>query len=379
MAVHPLPDLSVLRRSTSGNRVTFFDDGEKLFEQKALAIRTARERVWIETFLFTPDWVGRATLDLLCDAARRGCDVILLFDQAGSHITNFGFYKPLLDAGGQVAIFNPLPPWRRYGRRFGSYFKNRDHRKTAVMDGAGFCGGHNFSQSYMGPLPHHFYDISVRVEGPAVRDLAGIFLDSFTETTRDARPLPPAPAPFPDGVPVRASAFDARRGIMDLIEDYHQLLNEAREEALLIFGYFVPTDALRAPIIAAAERGVRVRILTAGASDLPITRWAGQHTYGPMLAAGVRIFQLQHPHLHAKTMVVDQRLCLVGSFDVNRFERRNTAEAAVIVDDAELARAIAGGYAACMQRSEEVTLEDRKNTSRLARAGEWLSWKALGI
>jgi cardiolipin synthase A/B len=153
-------------RGTVGNRVRLFDDGTLLFQEKSDAIRSARERVWIETFLFTPDDTGRATLRLLCDAAQRGCDVVLLFDQAGSHVTNFGFYRPLVDAGGVVAIFNPLPPWRRYGRRIGSYFKHRDHRKKAVMDDVAFCGGHNFSQSYMGPPPHRFYDMTVKLQGP---------------------------------------------------------------------------------------------------------------------------------------------------------------------------------------------------------------------
>ncbi|HEV2130446.1 MAG TPA: hypothetical protein VGR27_05065, partial [Longimicrobiaceae bacterium] len=73
--------------------MTLFDDGEALFEEKADAIRNARERVWIETFLFTRDKTGPATLDLLADAARRGCDDVLLFDQIGSHATNLGFYR----------------------------------------------------------------------------------------------------------------------------------------------------------------------------------------------------------------------------------------------------------------------------------------------
>jgi cardiolipin synthase A/B len=365
---------------TAGNHVRLFDDGALLFQEKSDAISAARERVWIETFLFTPDDTGRATLRLLCDAARRGCDVVLLFDQAGSHVTNLGFYRPLVETGGVVAIFNPLPPWQRYGRRIGSYFKHRDHRKTAVMDDVAFCGGHNFSQSYMGPPPHRFYDMTVKLQGPCVRDLAALFLESLHATRPDeTRPLPASPRPLEGGVPVRATGFDARRGAAPLIDDYRTILDDARDEALLIFGYFAPDADLVAPIIAAAKRGVRVKLLTAGASDLPFTRWAGQHTYHALLSAGVRIFQLQDPHLHAKSMAVDGLVCMVGSFDINTFQRRNTRESAVIVEDTRLARDIAIGFASCLQRSREITLHDRQQKWKLARAAEWLSHRALRI
>jgi phosphatidylserine/phosphatidylglycerophosphate/cardiolipin synthase-like enzyme len=81
--------------ATDGNRLTLFDEGEALFEQVAEAMRTARARLWVETFILTPDETGRATLAMMSDAARRGCDVVLLFDQLGSHVTNLGVYRPL--------------------------------------------------------------------------------------------------------------------------------------------------------------------------------------------------------------------------------------------------------------------------------------------
>jgi cardiolipin synthase A/B len=368
-------------RGTDGNAVVMIDDGERLFEEKAAAIREARERVWIETFLFTPDETGRETLRLLCDAARRGCDVVLMFDQAGSHITNFGFYRKLEEAGGQVVIFNPLPLWRRYGRRIGSFFKHRNHRKTAVMDGVAFCGGHNFSQSYMGPGPQHFYDITVRLEGPCVSDVGALFLESMRQATGEqtrAISRPPYPAEV-GGAQVRISAFDAHLGVKDLVRDYQEMVASAREQLTLIMGYFVPDDILIAPLIAAAERGVDVRVLTAGKSDLPFTRWAGQHRYDELLAAGVRIFQLQEPHLHAKCMVVDGRWSIVGSFDVNTFERRNTREAAVVIDDRAIAADLCRAFASCMGRSREVTPDSREQRLKVKRALEWVSYRAMRI
>jgi cardiolipin synthase A/B len=383
----------MLDEATGGNRALLFDDGARLLAAVAEAIDGARERVWVETFLFTPDETGRRALQLLTDAARRGCDVILLFDQLGSHVTNLGFFRPVEEAGGRVAIFNPLPPWRRWGRALGRFGRYRDHRKVVVTDDVAFCGGHNFSTGYMGPPPHHFYDMTVRLEGPCVAELARLFLDSFTHATGETRP-PPRPAaatgaPLP-GVPVRVLAHDPHfrgtgrpaapgRPAGDLLAAYTHLLDTAREDVLLVMAYFIPDATLRAPLLRAAARGVTVRALTAGKVDFPTIRWAGQYTYDGLLAAGIRIHQLQEPALHAKALVVDGALCMVGTFDVNTLERRNTAEAAVLIRDPALATAIADGYAACLPRSREVTLAERRQRSRLMRAVEWAAYRSKRV
>gem|GEM_PF-1225458 len=365
--------------SSVGNRATLFDSGESLFREISERIRSARERVWIETFLFMPDEVGNATIELLADAARRGCDVVLIFDQIGSHRTNFGAYKPVVEAGGRVAIFNPLPFWRRYGRRFGSFFRDRDHRKIAIIDDVGFCGGHNFSGAYMGPPPQHFYDITIRVEGPCVRDLASVLNDSFGAATGESLRLPEAPPAIEGGSPASVMGLDLTRGVDALMRAFRGAMDDARDEVTMIFAYFVPDAPLCEPIIAAAERGVRIRILTAGANDFPFVRWAAQHTFDRLLKAGIRIYQLQEPILHAKAMVIDSELCMVGSFDLNKFERRNNAEVAMMMRDGGLARGLEDCFLSCLPRSREITREDRQNTSLPARSVEWLSYRVHRI
>jgi cardiolipin synthase A/B len=361
--------------ASAGNVVVLYDDGHELFQEIALAIRGATRRVWIETFLLTPDEIGRTVIDLAADAAHRGCDVILLFDQAGSHITNLGFFRPVEEAGGRVGIFNALPPWRRYGRRLGSMVRHRDHRKIIVADDVAFCGGHNLSGSYLGPPPVYFYDLSLKLRGPCVRDLARVLLGSFAAATGETRALPPAPTPLRGGVPARALAHDGTRGVHELLDAYHSLLESAREEALLMFAYFLPDEVLRAPILAAAERGVRVTLVTAGDTDVPAVRIAGQHTYDSLLSAGVRIFQLHERNLHAKAMVIDGERSLVGSFDVNQLQRRGTAEVAVLVEDATLAGQLRSTILACAEASEEITTASREKRSRVGRTMEWALYR----
>jgi cardiolipin synthase A/B len=362
---------------TAGNRVVLLDEGETLFDLTLEAIRRARDRVWIETFLFMPDRTGRAVLDALAEAAARGCDVVLLFDQLGSPVTSLGFYRKVQDAGGTVGIFNPLPPWRRLGSRLGPWLKHRDHRKVVVIDDVGFCGGHNFSAAYMGPPPHRFYDMTLQLEGPAVRELGGLFLESLERTTGETRALPPAGAAAPGGAAVRVLGHDGTRGGSELSEAYARILDGASHRVVLVMAYFIPDQPLREPILRAARRGVQVDLLTTGSTDLPPARWAGQHTYTSLLRAGVRIHELKDPKLHAKAMAVDGELALVGSFDINTFERQNTAEVAVLVRNPRIATAIERGFRSSLPRSEQVTASDWAARSRLRRPLERLSYRLL--
>jgi cardiolipin synthase A/B len=368
----------MLEDQAAENRVTFFDDGEALFEAMKAAIEGAQKRVWVETFMMVPDRTGRETIQLLSDAAMRGVDVVLLFDQAGSHVTNLGFFRPLEKAGGSVAIFNPLRPWQRWGRRSGPYVRYRDHRKTMIADDVGFCGGHNFSRAYMGPPPHSYYDMSVRLEGPAVTELARVFIDSLEKAGGRRRPLPHPPA-IPDGVPVQVVAQDAPHGQRDVTRAWERLMDSATESALLVMAYFAPDTPLCAPLLRAAGRGVSIDLLTVGATDFPFVRWAGETAYEQLLRAGVRIYRLQEPKLHAKAAVVDGQLCMVGSFDVNTFERRNTAEVALVTRDIHLAAGIRGGFQRSLPRCERVLLEEWVNRSRFRRGLDRASWKLLRI
>jgi cardiolipin synthase A/B len=141
--------------------------------------------------------------------------------------------------------------------------------------------------------------------------------------------------------------------------------------------YFVPDGRLRAPLLAAAARGVDVRLLTAGATDVPPARWAGEHVYGGLLAAGVRIWQLQEPSLHAKAMVVDGAHALVGTFDVNTAERQHTMEGAVLAEDCALSARIERAFENCLPRSVRIDPDEWARRSRVSRSLQWLSYRIL--
>lgn len=357
--------------SVAGNRLTLFTDGDEAFEAAYDAIRSARERVWLETYIFEPDVVGNTARDALVDAARRGCSVILLVDQWGSPRIDHDYVRPIIEAGGRAAVFNPVLPWRNVGRKLASVL-HRDHRKILIADDVGFCGGANVSLDYGGPGPELFFDMTLRVAGPAVRDLAAVFLESLELADGDPPPLPARPAEVWDGSPAQVLALNRKDGRRDLDNVLEAALATSASQCLVMTPYFVPPTWFTRGLTAASRRGVDVRVLTAGRSDVPLARVAGRHLYRKLLEAGVRVFEMQDPILHAKSMTIDGRFGIVGSYNVDAYGSKHNLEVGIASTDPDLARRIAEEFDRRAASSEEILLDAWLDRPRRVRLAEWL-------
>lgn len=359
-----------------GNRLTLYSDGDEAFRVMHRAILNARERVWLETYILEPDEVGLAVMEALTDAARRGCDVILLYDRWGSPKVRTRHTAPIREAGGRVAVFNPLLPFRKIGRQIGTLL-HRDHRKILIADSIGFCGGYNVSAEYGGPGPEVFYDLLLRVEGPEVRALAGVLLESYHDATGEHCALPPpVPPVHANGAFAQALALDAREDEQGLNRAVRQALREAEKRCYLITPYFVPPPWFIEELGATSERGVDVRVLTAGRSDVPAMRVAGRHIYGPLLQRGVRIYEMQHPLLHAKALTLDGVDSIVGSYNVDQYGSRHNQEVGLATEDPGLAADLEREFKACLTRSREVDYAWWNARPPLARLAQWLLYQA---
>ena len=364
--------------ASEGNRLALYTDGDAAFQTAYETIERARQRVWLEMYILEPDEVGRRLVEALVAAARRGCDVILLFDRFGSPRFRARHAAPISKAGGRVALYNPLFPWRKMGRKIAP-FSHRDHRKILIVDDVGFTGGRNISTEYGGPGPERFHDVTLRLEGPCVRDLASVFLDSLYRATRTVPPLPPPTPPYPDGVFVDVLELSARTHERDLDRAIETLIEQARRCCYVATPYFIPPTWFRQALLHAVHRGVDVRILTAGESDVPHARTAGRHLYGGLLAGGARIFEMQNPILHAKYLTIDGYHSIVGSYNIDQFGGKHNLEVGVAVRDPALAHALEAEFHANLERSIEVTLDAWKNRSWLTRLLQWFLYQLARI
>ncbi len=368
---HTLRRLRPLGGVSRDNALELFCDGDELFESMWSAIAAARRRVVLATYILEPDRVGFRTLAELTAAAARGVDVQLHLDAVGSLGLDDEEVGDLREAGGRVERFNPIPKLRARLSRW----IVRDHRKILVVDGEiGFCGGMNVGEEYAGERygTGEFRDAHLRIEGKAALDLEALLEPRPRRAARPAFELAPAGRRGGFVQVLDSNKWRKRRAIQRAL---CYTLSRARDRCWLTSPYFLPSRRVRRAITKAAQRGVDVRILTAGRSDVPIVRLAGRHVYGRFLRAGVRIFELRRRVLHAKTATIDRVYASVGSFNLDVLSDRHNLEVTVSTLDRELTRKLDGEFERDLAQSREVTLENWERRGLFARFLGWAVYK----
>lgn len=341
-----------------GNRVTAFQNGDQIFPAMLEAIRGARRTINMETYIYWSGDTGQAFADALCERARAGVAVHLVVDWAGSIRMDDALLGTMQDAGVRVEHYRPLR-WYNLGR-----LNNRTHRKLLVVDGrVGFTGGVGIADQWSGHAqdPDHWRETHFRVEGPVVAQLQSAFNDNWIKTTGE---LLNGPDHFP---PLeRAGDMDAHLFIASPAggsESMHLMYLQAVAAAVrsidLCAAYFVPDHLIAQALLAARQRGVRVRVLLPGPHiDSETVRLSSRASWGPLLEGGVGIHIYQPTMIHVKLLVVDEELVSVGStnFDIRSF--RLNDEASLNVYDRGFAEAMTRVFEEDLARSTRYTLDD---------------------
>lgn len=305
-----------------GNRVDLLVDGPATFAAMSEAISGARTRIDMESYEFD-DQAGGQFADLLLAARSRGVDVNLVYDAWGANGTRTTLFDRLKQGGVRVLEYNPIRP----NRRVPIDVNRRDHRKLLCIDGqVCITGGVNISRVYENaPAPRGtesedqaWRDTDVRIQGPVVAQFEHLFLETWaSQHGAPLAPPPPAPPPQPGGLDVQA--IDGAPGDgQPLI--YRTLLASialSQRTVHLTTGFFVPTPDMTDALVTAARRGVDVQVIVPSQSDSGQAVWAGRAKYGPLLDAGVRLYERQGRVLHAKTAVIDGAWSAVGSSNLD--------------------------------------------------------------
>jgi len=305
-----------------GNRIGFITGGEQAYGTLLEFIEEARDHIHAQFFILDVDPIGKRFIHALAARARAGVHVRLLLDAVGSWRALRRLVIPLRNAGGEVAEFLPALPLHR---KWSAHLRN--HRKLLIVDGRdAFTGGMNIGKRYMGPRPdpHRWRDSAIVLRGAAVRDLQALFLDDWafaTEETRPAGRLFPSLSPAPGGpgntstLQVVASGPD--RALRPIYQGLFAAFAAARERIWIATPYFVPDEAIGASLENAALRGVDVRILVPERSDLKMVWLAGRSYFEDLMLYGVKIHLYSPTNIHAKVLVVDDAVGVVGSSNVD--------------------------------------------------------------
>jgi len=341
-----------------GNRVRTLLNGDESFPAMLSAIRAARRSIDFESYIYWSGQVGREFAAALSERARAGVPTHLLIDWAGSWVkSDSKVLDQMRAAGVEVVMYRPLH-WYDLDR-----INNRTHRKLLIVDGrVGFTGGIGIADQWLGHAQDkaHWRDTQVQVEGPVVPQLQAAFLDNWIESeghVLEGEAYFPPSAPAGDQL---AQAFRSApgEGSASMRLMYLLAIGAAVRSIRIANAYFVPDSLAVAMLVAARHRNGDVEIIVPGpVLDAQLVRRASRAMWGPLLEAGVRIYEYQPTMFHVKVMVVDDVWVSVGSTNFDDRSFRLNDEANLNVIDPAFAREQTRVFDDDRGRSRQVTLE----------------------
>jgi cardiolipin synthase len=359
---------------TPGHRVELVENGH-IFDAIEEEIRAARSSIHIASYIWRP---GKPS-DRLVRALRErqpGVACRVLVDPLGS--VNFEAVAPsLAESGCEVRTFRPIQG--SIGSLEASRIKARMHRKLVVRDGvAGLTGGWGIWKSWLGNAegPDSWRDVNVRVEGPTAREMQVAFAQSWQEAGGDF--LPASDFPELPAVGGARAGFVASTG--------HRILSDARRMTLLTIAaarerlwianaYFIPSEAISDMLIEKVKQGVDVRVLVPGRHhDIGPVHAAQRASYARLLEGGVRIWEYERSMMHAKTMLVDDSLSVIGSTNMDPLALSSSDEGSLVVEDVELATRLSDAFEKDLGRSHEIHWSGWRRRGLLQKLGEQLPW-----
>ncbi len=389
-----------------GNTLTLLRNGDENFPQMWRAMREASKSVFVQTYTLEPDDVGLRTLRELETAAERGLDVRLIFDRLGSIQIVPEHLERLRQLKATVIEYDPRSYWR-----FG--FLHRNHRKMCVIDEKyAFVGGMNLSGDYAGPKAggsSYFVDANVRVEGPAVLHFREVFLASLRlrgstkqrllahltskwkefsfraffrrrEEERKRRKEGQVHPWNPEmGGMVQVLESNVRRERKHIQRSLPQIIRCAKLRLFVASPYFIPSRAVRRAMMAAARRGVDVRVVTAGRTDVTMAKHAARHVTDELLSAGVRVFEMRKQALHAKLLAVDDLYTTVGSFNLDVMSNSRNLEISMHVLESTFSRQVRDHFVALFHMSHELFATQLPVLSPSRIYGNWLNYLLLRV
>jgi len=367
---------------TSGNKVTLLIDGPATYAAMFQAMENARDHINLETYIIEDDETGRRFSELLLKKQAEGVQVNLIYDSRGSLGTPAPFFQLLRDAGIQVLEFNPVNPVETRGSWSVAH---PDHRKILIVDGkVVITGGINISEVYSGRLSGGkkgkrasipWRDTDVQIEGPVVAEFQKLFLDTW-QLQKGAKLS--ERNYFPDlkaegNALVRAVGSSPGQSNRLTFVLYVAAITFSEHSLHLTNAYFVPDDETVEALRDAAGRGVDVKLVLPGNTDVSLTLNAGRYYYSKLLKSGVKIYERRDVLLHAKTAVIDGVWSTVGSTNMDFWSFSSNDEVNAVILSKEFAAEMEKMFAWDLAESDEIRLEEWETRPLINRIQEWFA------
>ena len=357
--------------TTADNQITLYHDGKEKFNAILQDIAGAKRYIFIQYYILRGDEVGRHLVRQLAKKATAGVEVRLLLDGMGCAFTAKDTYQPLIDAGGKLGLFmSPVPVRINF----------RNHRKLAIIDGAAaYIGGNNIGKEYlgMGELGN-WRDTHMRLTGGAVNPILLRFIMDWNFASEEKMQV--LPEYFRDGnadnrvgsrVTIISSGPDTQ--YPNVLHAFCKVIMGAKKSIYIQTPYFVPDDALFTCIRIAALSGIDVRIMYPANPDHPFVYWASSSFIGELMCAGVKGYAYAKGFIHCKTVMVDSKICAVGTANMDVRSFKINFETHAFIEDEAVTKELEDAFFKDIADSRELTLEGYNKRPRRMKVKESVS------
>jgi len=304
---------------TFDNSVEILLNGESKFKNLKEDLINAKNHIHLEYFVVFSDELGSEIIDILCEKAREGVNVRFIYDDVGSSITS-KYKRKMSTSGVEHFAFMPV-----LFSNSTSKLNYRDHRKIVVIDGGiGYVGGINIDEKYDNSRKNKRFwrDTHLRIEGGAVGSLQAYFMLSWNFASKNeleiSEKLFPKSKPDNDKpVAIQMAASGPDSDWANIMEAMFCAINSANQRVYITTPYFMPNDSIMTAMTTAARGGVDVRVILPYSSDSWAAQYASDSYIEQCMESGIKVYRYKKGFVHAKTMIIDDMLSIVGTANLD--------------------------------------------------------------
>ena len=344
---------------TRRNKIKLLINGEEKFPEVMEALRSAKHHIHIEYYIYEQDEIGEQIEEVLIQKAKEGVEVRFIYDDFGSPHIKKRNAERMKKAGVEIYPFQKVHFYLLANR-----LNYRNHRKIIVIDGqTAFTGGINVCDKYINNKPGKLFwrDTHVRIDGPGVFYLQYLFLTDWNFCSgKKLQPdklhfLPTNEHKEDSFLQIAASGPDSEQP--SVLFSLLQAIYLAKKEILITTPYFIPGDSILEALRIAALSGLSVKLLVPGEADSKLVNAASKSYYEDLLCAGVDIYRYQKGFVHAKTLVADGNLSIIGSANMDYRSFELNFEVNVLLYDKTFSEKLRKVFFKDLEDSEKINKE----------------------
>lgn len=356
------PNPGTFRTTLDESDLTIYTSGEQLYEDMLDAIHGAEDSILMETYIWKADEVGQRFIDALNQAAERGVQVYVLFDGFANLVVPRSFYRQFSDRVRVIRLpVIGLRFWKGPIRHTGL-----NHSKILAVDNQiGFVGGYNIGSHYA----KYWRDTHLREIGPGVWDMQHSVAQLWNEMMKPEDQIPWEP-PRTWQPEVEVNANLPVQLVYPIRQMYLHAIDRASQHIWVTTPYFIPDQQIVEGLIAAADRGVDVRVMVPKNSNHIVADWASRGFYGQLLDAGITLLLYTSSMIHAKTATIDGEWSTVGTANIDRLSLSYNYETNVEIIDPRFAVELEKVFLADAEHCEVIDSAQWRERHPMARVVE---------